>query len=81
MKLSCRVQFASIKLQENGVTQLPLLSALSQYDGIWTNKVLRGVLSSENLQTEQGEFLGWFQSSLTISSGFSFITRCVVVNH
>lgn len=68
LKFSCCVQFAYIKLQENGITQLSLLSALSHYDGIWTNKVLEGVLSSENLQTEQGEFLGWHQSSLTILS-------------
>lgn len=63
---SCHVQFAYIKLQENGITQLSLLSALSHYDGIWTNEVLRGILSGENLQPEQGEFSGWFQSSLTI---------------
>ncbi|CAJ1077531.1 zinc finger protein 292b [Xyrichtys novacula] len=51
---SC-VQFASSKLQENSITQLSLLSALGQYDGVWTNRVLQGLLSSENLPTEQIE--------------------------
>uniref|UniRef100_A0A8C4DTH9 Zinc finger protein 292b n=1 Tax=Dicentrarchus labrax TaxID=13489 RepID=A0A8C4DTH9_DICLA len=47
--------FAYIKLQENGITQLSLLSALAQYDGVWTNRVLQGLLSSENQQTEEVE--------------------------
>ncbi|XP_054473994.1 zinc finger protein 292b [Anoplopoma fimbria] len=51
---SC-VQFASSKLLENGITQLSQLSALGQYDGVWTNRVLQGLLSNENLQTEQVE--------------------------
>nr|XP_044232738.1 zinc finger protein 292b [Thunnus albacares] len=49
------VQFAHSKLQENGITQLSLLSALGHYDGVWTNRVLQGLLSNENLQTEQVE--------------------------
>ncbi|XP_035534329.1 zinc finger protein 292b [Morone saxatilis] len=49
------VQFAYSKLQENGITQLSLLSALAQYDGVWTNRVLQGLLSSENQQTEEVE--------------------------
>ncbi|KAK9531830.1 hypothetical protein VZT92_011234 [Zoarces viviparus] len=51
---SC-VQFAYSALQENRVTQLSQLSALSQCDGVWTNRVLQGLLSEENLQTEQVE--------------------------
>ncbi|XP_034555052.1 zinc finger protein 292b [Notolabrus celidotus] len=51
---SC-VQFASSKLQESGITQLSLLSALGQYDGVWTNRVLQGLLSNENPPTEQVE--------------------------
>lgn len=49
------VQFAACQLQENGITQLSLLSAVSQHDGVWTNQVLRGLLSGERLPTEQGE--------------------------
>ncbi|XP_059211992.1 zinc finger protein 292b [Centropristis striata] len=49
------VQFAYSKLQENGIAQLSLLSSLGQYDGVWTNRVLQGLLSNENLQTEQVE--------------------------
>ncbi|XP_068198990.1 zinc finger protein 292b [Antennarius striatus] len=50
------VEFASSKLQERGITsQLCLLSALSQYDGVWTNKVLEGIMANENLQSEQVE--------------------------
>ncbi|XP_041661169.1 zinc finger protein 292b [Cheilinus undulatus] len=49
------VQFASSKLQENGITQLSLLSALGQYDGVWTSMVLQGLLSNENLPTEKVE--------------------------
>ncbi|XP_029281570.1 zinc finger protein 292b isoform X2 [Cottoperca gobio] len=49
------VQYASSKLQESGITQLSLLSALGQYDGVWSNRVLQGLLSNENLQTEQVE--------------------------
>lgn len=49
------VQFAACQLQENGITQLSLLSAVSQHDGVWTNQVLRGLLSGERLPTERGE--------------------------
>ncbi|KAM7394934.1 hypothetical protein PAMA_006598 [Pampus argenteus] len=49
------VQFAHSTLQQNGITQLSLLSTLSQYDGVWTNRVLQGLLSNENLQMEQVE--------------------------
>ncbi|XP_033504916.1 zinc finger protein 292b [Epinephelus lanceolatus] len=49
------VQFAYSQLQENGITQLSLLSALGQYDGVWTNSILQGLLSNESLQTEQVE--------------------------
>ncbi|XP_072218780.1 zinc finger protein 292b [Leuresthes tenuis] len=49
------VQFAHSKLQENGITQLSLLSSLSQYDGVWTNKILQGLLSNIHLQKEQVE--------------------------
>uniref|UniRef100_A0A671U829 Zinc finger protein 292b n=1 Tax=Sparus aurata TaxID=8175 RepID=A0A671U829_SPAAU len=44
------VERLSIKLQENGIAQLSLLSALGKYDGVWTNRVLQGLLSDENLQ-------------------------------
>lgn len=49
------VQFAACQLQENGITQLSLLSSVSQHDGVWTNQVLRGLLSAERLPSEQGE--------------------------
>ncbi|AWP19535.1 putative zinc finger protein 292-like [Scophthalmus maximus] len=53
-KFQSSVQFAHSKLQENGLAQLSLLSALGQYDGVWTNSVLRGLLSNEHLQMDQG---------------------------
>ncbi|TDH00154.1 hypothetical protein EPR50_G00185050 [Perca flavescens] len=49
------VQFSNSKMQESGITQLSPLSALGHYDGVWTNRVLQGLLSNENLQTEQVE--------------------------
>uniref|UniRef100_A0A3Q1GLC4 Zinc finger protein 292b n=1 Tax=Acanthochromis polyacanthus TaxID=80966 RepID=A0A3Q1GLC4_9TELE len=49
------VQLAHSKLKENGIAQLSLLSVLGQYDGVWTNGVLQGLLSNENLQAEQVE--------------------------
>lgn len=49
------MQFAASQLQENGITQLSLLSAVCQHDGVWTNQVLRGLLSNEMLPTEQGK--------------------------
>ncbi|KAK2890484.1 zinc finger protein 292b [Channa argus] len=49
------VQFAHSKLQENGLNQLAPLSALGQNDGVWTNRVLQGLLSNETLQSEQVE--------------------------
>uniref|UniRef100_A0AAZ1XZJ0 Uncharacterized protein n=1 Tax=Oreochromis aureus TaxID=47969 RepID=A0AAZ1XZJ0_OREAU len=51
---SC-VQFAHSKLKQNGIAQLSLLSALGEYDGVWSNRTLQGLLSNENLPTEQGE--------------------------
>ncbi|KAM6915061.1 zinc finger protein 292b [Xenentodon cancila] len=54
-ELKSSVQFAHSKLQENGIAQLSLLSAVGQNDGVWTNKVLQGLLSNESLQTEQVE--------------------------
>ncbi|XP_041831733.1 zinc finger protein 292b [Melanotaenia boesemani] len=49
------VQFADGKLQENGITLLPPLCALSQYDGVWSHWVLQGLLANSNLQPEQVE--------------------------
>ncbi|KAM4633787.1 zinc finger protein 292b [Polymixia lowei] len=49
------VQCAHAKLQENGITQLSLLSAMAQHTGVWTDSVLHGLLSNEDLQTEQVE--------------------------
>ncbi|XP_070843221.1 zinc finger protein 292b [Chaetodon trifascialis] len=54
-KFKSSVQFVYSKLQENGITQLSLLSALGQYDGVWTNRILQGLMSNETLQTEQVE--------------------------
>ncbi|XP_034017558.1 zinc finger protein 292b [Thalassophryne amazonica] len=55
---SC-VQFSHSVLRENSITQLSLLSALSQHMGVWTNSVLQSLLTGENLQTQQvEEFLG-----------------------
>uniref|UniRef100_A0A3B4ZT59 Zinc finger protein 292 n=1 Tax=Stegastes partitus TaxID=144197 RepID=A0A3B4ZT59_9TELE len=49
------VQLAHSKLQESGITRLSPLSVLGQYDGVWTNSILQGLLSHENLQMEQVE--------------------------
>ncbi|KAK2856616.1 hypothetical protein Q5P01_005351 [Channa striata] len=49
------VQFSHSTLQENGLSQLSPLCALGQNDGVWTNRVLQGLLSNESLQTEQVE--------------------------
>nr|XP_040016510.1 zinc finger protein 292b isoform X1 [Gasterosteus aculeatus aculeatus] len=51
---SC-VQFARSALQEHGITQLAQLDALCRYDGVWTDAVLQGVLSNQNLPTQQVE--------------------------
>lgn len=48
------MQFSFTKLQENGISQLSILVGLCQYDGVWNSQVLRGLLSSEKLPTEQG---------------------------
>lgn len=48
------MQFSFTKLQENGISQLPILVGLCQYDGVWNSQVLRGLLCSEKLPTEQG---------------------------
>uniref|UniRef100_A0A8C5ENW4 C2H2-type domain-containing protein n=1 Tax=Gouania willdenowi TaxID=441366 RepID=A0A8C5ENW4_GOUWI len=49
-KLSVQVSFAHSKLEENGITQLTLLSTLAHYDGVWTNSILQGLLSNEKLE-------------------------------
>ncbi|XP_047429515.1 zinc finger protein 292b [Mugil cephalus] len=49
------VQVACNKLRENGITQLSPLAAMCQYDGIWANRILQGLLANENPQTEQVE--------------------------
>uniref|UniRef100_A0A672FLG5 Zinc finger protein 292-like n=1 Tax=Salarias fasciatus TaxID=181472 RepID=A0A672FLG5_SALFA len=41
------VQFAHSKLEENGMSQLSLLSTLGQYDGVWTSSVLQSLLSDQ----------------------------------
>ncbi|XP_029902976.1 zinc finger protein 292b [Myripristis murdjan] len=52
------VQYAHARLQENGISQLSLLSALGQHNGVWTNSVLQGLLSNDTLPPEQvHEFL------------------------
>ncbi|XP_024146757.1 zinc finger protein 292b [Oryzias melastigma] len=51
---SC-VQFAHSQLQENGISQLSLLSSVGQYDGVWTHSVLQGLLSNQDLQNDQVE--------------------------
>lgn len=55
MEFSCCVQFAHSNLKQNGIAQLSPLSALGKYDGVWSNRTLQGLLSNENLPTEQGE--------------------------
>uniref|UniRef100_A0A8L0DS00 Zinc finger protein 292b n=1 Tax=Oncorhynchus mykiss TaxID=8022 RepID=A0A8L0DS00_ONCMY len=52
----CVLQSAHSQLQENGITQLALLSAVAQETGVWTNSTLRSLLSNESPQTEEGEF-------------------------
>ncbi|XP_036840779.1 zinc finger protein 292b [Oncorhynchus mykiss] len=47
------VQSAHSQLQENGITQLALLSAVAQETGVWTNSTLRSLLSNESPQTEE----------------------------
>ncbi|XP_037305562.2 zinc finger protein 292b [Pungitius pungitius] len=51
---SC-VQFARSALQEHGISQLTQLAALCRHDGVWTDAVLQGLLSNQNLPTEQVE--------------------------
>uniref|UniRef100_A0A4W5PPA5 Zinc finger protein 292b n=1 Tax=Hucho hucho TaxID=62062 RepID=A0A4W5PPA5_9TELE len=41
------------QLQENGITQLALLSAVAQETGVWTNSTLHRLLSNESPQTEE----------------------------
>lgn len=85
MGFFCFVQFAHSRLCENGLTQLSPLSALGQYDGVWTNRVLQGLLSNETLQTEQGEFLCWFRSAYTRQMFRSVLAHeggiCTFVHH
>uniref|UniRef100_A0AAZ3R7F7 C2H2-type domain-containing protein n=1 Tax=Oncorhynchus tshawytscha TaxID=74940 RepID=A0AAZ3R7F7_ONCTS len=47
------MQSAHSQLQENGITQLALLSAVAQETGVWTNSTLRSLLSNESPQTEE----------------------------
>uniref|UniRef100_A0A8C7YN80 Zinc finger protein 292b n=1 Tax=Oryzias sinensis TaxID=183150 RepID=A0A8C7YN80_9TELE len=47
--------FAHNQLHENGISQLSLLSAVGQYEGIWTHGVLQGLLSNHDLQKDQVE--------------------------
>ncbi|XP_030578138.1 zinc finger protein 292b [Archocentrus centrarchus] len=54
-ELKLSVQLSHSKLQQNGITQLSLLSALGRYDGVWSDGTLQGLLSNENLPTEQVE--------------------------
>uniref|UniRef100_A0A8C7KLL6 Zinc finger protein 292a n=1 Tax=Oncorhynchus kisutch TaxID=8019 RepID=A0A8C7KLL6_ONCKI len=49
------VQSAQSQLQENGITQLSLLSTVAQETGVWTNGTLHSLLSNESPQTEKGE--------------------------
>lgn len=54
---SCYGQFSSVKLQENGISQPSVLVALCQYDGVWNSQVLKGLLSREKLEPEEGELI------------------------
>lgn len=54
---SCYGQFSSVKLQENGISQPSVLVGLCQYDGVWNSQVLKGLLSREKLQPEEGELM------------------------
>ncbi|XP_034143679.1 zinc finger protein 292b isoform X2 [Esox lucius] len=47
------VQLAHSRLQENGIGQLSLLSAVTQETGVWSNDTLRDVLSDRSPQTEK----------------------------
>uniref|UniRef100_A0AAY5KSG0 Zinc finger protein 292b n=1 Tax=Esox lucius TaxID=8010 RepID=A0AAY5KSG0_ESOLU len=49
------VQLAHSRLQENGIGQLSLLSAVTQETGVWSNDTLRDVLSDRSPQTEKGQ--------------------------
>ncbi|KAM6954378.1 zinc finger protein 292-like, partial [Aplochiton taeniatus] len=52
------VQSAHSQLQERGISELSLLSALAQESGVWTNSTLLSLLSHANPQTEHvPEFL------------------------
>uniref|UniRef100_A0AAY5KV81 Zinc finger protein 292b n=1 Tax=Esox lucius TaxID=8010 RepID=A0AAY5KV81_ESOLU len=48
-------QLAHSRLQENGIGQLSLLSAVTQETGVWSNDTLRDVLSDRSPQTEKGQ--------------------------
>ncbi|CAG5950309.1 unnamed protein product [Menidia menidia] len=54
-ELKSSVQVAHSKLLESGITQFSILCSLSQYDGIWTNRILQGLLTNADLQTKQVE--------------------------
>ncbi|KAM9704678.1 zinc finger protein 292b [Menidia menidia] len=54
-ELKSSVQVAHSKLLESGITQFSILCSLSQYDGIWTNRILQGLLTNTDLQTKQVE--------------------------
>ncbi|XP_026158030.1 zinc finger protein 292a [Mastacembelus armatus] len=47
------MKLAHSLLQESGSTQLCLLSALAQQDGVWSNTTLSSILSNQIPQTEQ----------------------------
>ncbi|XP_015246113.1 PREDICTED: zinc finger protein 292-like [Cyprinodon variegatus] len=49
------VQIAQQKLQKNGTSELSLLCVLSQYGGIWSNKVLQSILANDNVAPEHVE--------------------------
>ncbi|XP_055005346.1 zinc finger protein 292b [Boleophthalmus pectinirostris] len=51
---SC-VQVSHGKLQENGITQLSMLWTLGRQMGVWTNPILQGLLSGEEVGTMQIE--------------------------
>uniref|UniRef100_A0A4W5PPB0 Zinc finger protein 292b n=1 Tax=Hucho hucho TaxID=62062 RepID=A0A4W5PPB0_9TELE len=58
------VQSAHSQLQENGITQLALLSAVAQETGVWTNSTLHRLLSNESPQTEEGELSSTKEQSI-----------------
>uniref|UniRef100_A0A8C5N686 Zinc finger protein 292-like n=1 Tax=Gouania willdenowi TaxID=441366 RepID=A0A8C5N686_GOUWI len=53
-------------LQESGCTQLCLVSALAQQDGVWSNPTLSSLLSNQTSSTEHGQSIHCYFPSVLV---------------